>query len=141
MAPLPFKVIKSEKQYYKYNRILYDLVFTKKKNTKEENDIIELLQVLIESYDNEHNTFGDVDPVRMLKSLMEDHKIKAVDMAKFLKISKGHMSDILNYRRAISKPVVRKLAERFKMREEGFSKPYFLKPARRKKAKKKAVAI
>lgn len=136
---LPFKAIKNDKQYYAYNRIMRDLVFTKKKNTKEERDIIELLEVLIEHYDNEHNTFKEPDPIRMLKSFMMDHKIKSVDLARTLKISKSLMSDILNYRRGISKAIVRKLAERFKTSQEMFNRPYHLKPVR-KKAKKKATA-
>lgn len=70
---------------------------------------------------------------------MQDHKIKAVELAKTLKISKGHMSDILNYRRGISKGIVRKLAERFKTQQEMFNRPYHLKTAR-KKTKKKAAS-
>lgn len=137
MAPLPYKAIKNDKQYYAYTRILRDLVFKKKKHTKEERDVIELLQVLTEHYDNEHDTFGDVDPVRILKSFMVDYKIKSVDMAKTLKISKSLMSDILNYRRGMSKEVVRKLSERFKTSQELFNRPYQLRPTK-KKAKKKA---
>ena len=139
MAALPFKAIKNDKQYYAYNRILRDLVFNKKKTTKDERDIIDLLQVLIEHYDNEHNTFEEPDPIRMVKSFMEDHKLKAVDLAKTLKISKSLMSDILNYRRGLSKAVVRKLAERFKTSQEMFNRPYHLKPARKKARKKAAV--
>jgi HTH-type transcriptional regulator / antitoxin HigA len=139
MAPLPFKAIKNDKQYYAYNRILRDLVFNKKKTTKEERDIIDLLQVLIEHYDNEHSTFGESDPVRVLKSIMVDFKIKAVDLAKTLKISKSLMSDILNYRRGMSKAIVRKLAEKFKTSQELFNRPYHLKSAR-KKTKKKAAS-
>jgi HTH-type transcriptional regulator / antitoxin HigA len=139
MTSLPYKVIKSEKQYHAYCRIVYDLVFKKKKNTREERDIVDLLEVLIEHYDREHNTFEDPDPVRMIKSFMVDHKIKSVELARTLKISKSLMSDILNYRRGISKAIVRKLAERFKTSQEMFNRPYHLKPAR-KKTKKKATA-
>jgi HTH-type transcriptional regulator / antitoxin HigA len=138
MSPLTYKVIKSEKQYYAYCKIVHDLVF-KKKNTREDRDIIDLLEVLIEHYDNEHDTLGEPNPVEMLQYLMEEHKIKSVDMAKTLKISKSLMSDILHYRRGMSKGVVRKLAQRFKMREEVFSQPYHLKPIK-KKVKKKATA-
>lgn len=137
MPPLPYKVIKSQKQYYSYVRELHDLVF-KKKNTKEERDIIDLLEVLIESYDNEHSTLGDADPIEMVKFHLNEYKIKAVDLAKSLKISKSLMSDILNYRRGLSKAIIRKLAERFKTSQELFNRPYHLKPKR--KVKKKAAA-
>jgi HTH-type transcriptional regulator / antitoxin HigA len=139
MAPLLYKEIKNDKQYYTYNRVLYDLVFNKKKHTKDERDVIELLQVLIMHYDNEHNTLGDPTPVEMLEFEMDQHKIKAIDLAKAIGISKSLMSDILNYRRAMSKDVVRKLAKFFKTKQEFFNKPYHLVKPRKKKVKKKAT--
>ncbi len=44
-------------------------------------DEIELLNLLIEKYDTENNSFEDADPVQLLKALMKDHKMKAVDLA------------------------------------------------------------
>jgi len=35
--------------------------------------------LLIEKYDEEHNTFCDADPTELLKYLMNEHKMKAVD--------------------------------------------------------------
>jgi HTH-type transcriptional regulator / antitoxin HigA len=49
------------------------------------------------------------------------------------------MSDVLNYRRAISKVMVRKLADRFKMQQEAFNRPYWLKVSQPKKKKKKSL--
>lgn len=144
MANLLFKAIKTEKQYYEYNRIVRDLVFEKEKKTKYDLDVIDLLTVLIEHYDMEHNTIGDADPVDLLKFIMDQHKMKPAEMAKLLGISKSLMSDILNYRRGFSKPIIRKLAERFKMRQDAFNRPYKLvnaKPASAgKRAKKTAKA-
>jgi HTH-type transcriptional regulator/antitoxin HigA len=55
---LPFKVIKSKKQYFEYFNQLEQLVVIKTK-TKDENDTIELLTLLIEKWDEEQNTFTD----------------------------------------------------------------------------------
>jgi HTH-type transcriptional regulator/antitoxin HigA len=125
MEVLPYKVIKTEEQYYDYCNMLEELVMLKKKN-KQQQDTIELLTVLIEKWDNDHNTFGDVDPIHLVKYLMAENKLKAVDLASLLGISKSLVSDILNYRRGLSKEIIRKLAERFKLSQEAFNKPYKL---------------
>lgn len=92
-------------------------------------DEIELLTFLIEKWDAEHNTFDEVDPVRLLHSLMEDHQMRAKYLVELLGISKGFVSDILHYRKGLSKEVIRKLAEGFKVRQEAFNRPYPLKVA------------
>ena len=50
MEVLKYKVIKSEKQYNEYCKILHDLDFSAKK-TKQINEEIDLLTLLIEKYD------------------------------------------------------------------------------------------
>ena len=89
--------------------------------------------LLIEKYDDEHNTLDvDMAPVPRLKSFMQDAKMKAVDIAALLGVSKGLVSDILNYKKGMSKEIIRKLADRFKVRQEAFNRPYKLKSALRK---------
>lgn len=125
MEALPYKVIKTEKQYYDYCRMLEELVGLKKKNRLQQ-DTIELLTLLIEKWDEEHNSFSDADPIEMLKYLMTENKLKAIDLAGILGVSKSLMSDILNYRRGLSKEIIRKLADHFKLSQEIFNKPYKL---------------
>ncbi len=102
-----------------------ELVFSaaKDRNTKDE---IALLTLLIEKWDAEHNTFEELDPVQLLHSLMEEHSIKAKDLVNILDISKGYVSDILNYKKGLSKGVIRKLADHFKVSQEAFNRPYKL---------------
>jgi len=38
---------------------------------------IELLTLLIEKWDNEHNTLNDSSPIELLNALMEEHDLKA----------------------------------------------------------------
>ena len=125
METLKYKVINSERQYSQYCKILENLVSSTGKR-KEEKDEIALLTVLIEKWDAEHNTFDEVDPIRLLHSLMDDHKIKAKDLADLLGVSKGYISDILHYKKGLSKEVIRKLATRFKLTQEAFNRPYKL---------------
>lgn len=125
MQPLPYKVIKSLKQYNEYCAVLEGLV-TDKKKTEAQQDSIDLLTLLIEKWDETHNTLGEADPVELLNFLMQQNKMKAVDVASELDISKSLVSDILHYRRGLSKEIIRKLASRFKVSQELFNKPYKL---------------
>ena len=87
-------------------------------------DEIELLTLLIEKWDNEHNTFNELNPVEHIKSLMEANNLKAVDLVKILGLSKGTISKILNYHKGLSKETIRRLSEHFKVSQEAFNRPY-----------------
>ena len=125
MDTLPYKVIKTKRQYYQYCKALEEFVVLKAKN-RDQKDTIELLTLLIEKWDEDHNTFADADPIELLRYLMDENKLRSVDMAELLGVSKSLFSDILNYRRGLSKDVIRKLSERFKVSQELFNKPYKL---------------
>ncbi len=125
METLQYKIIKTDAQYNRYCDALEALVDSGKK-TKAVQDEIELLTLLIEKYDADHNTFDDADPVTLLKSLMKDHKMKAVHLANLLDVSEGLVSDILNYKKGLSKETIRILSERFKLNQEAFNRPYEL---------------
>ena len=115
METLQYKIIKTDAQYNKYCDILERLVDRGRK-TKVVQDEIELLNLLIEKYDEEHNSFDDADPIELLKGLMKEHKMKAVDVAKLLHVSEGLVSDMLNYKKGLSKDTIRILSERFKLK-------------------------
>lgn len=133
--PIKYKVIKTKKQYYEYCNILEELDFSSSK-TKDVEDEIELLVLLIEKWDADHNIFNeDADPIELLQILMKDHKMKAKDLADLLKMSKGYVSDILHYKKGLSKDVIRKLSERFAMSQEAFNRPYKLKIPPKKRIK------
>ncbi|MBP8115703.1 MAG: transcriptional regulator [Chitinophagaceae bacterium] len=125
MTTLKYKVIKSKAQYKMYTNALEELVFSgsKDRNTREEMD---LLGLLIEKYDEENNSFNYLDPVQLLQSLINDHNLKAKDLVEMLDISKGYVSDILHYKKGLSKEVIRKLSAYFKVSQEAFNRPYKL---------------
>lgn len=125
MEALKYKIITSDKQYDKYCKTLEELVFSSPK-TKANKDEIALLTLLIEKYDADHNTFDLADPIALLRSLMKDHKMKAVDVANLLHVSEGLVSDMLNYKKGLSKDTIRILSERFKLNQEAFNRPYEL---------------
>lgn len=126
METLKYKIIKTNTQYNKYCDQLEELV-DKGKNVKAIQEEIELLTFLIEKYDAEHNTFDDNDPIELLKYLMNEHKMKSVDLADLLKVSTGLVSDMLNYKKGLSKETIRILSQRFKLNQEAFNRPSKLK--------------
>lgn len=125
METLKYKVITRKSQYKAYCNTLEKLVFSgsKDRTTKDE---IALLTLLIETWDTAHRTSTDLDPVQLLRSFIKDHNLKAKDLVEILGISKGYVSDILNYKKGLSKEVIRKLADYFKVSQEAFNRPYKL---------------
>lgn len=123
METLKYKIIKDVKQYKEYCDILEELILNDSKATTDE---IELLTLLIEKWDNEHNTFNDSDPIELLIALMEEHDLKAKYLVEILELSKGTVSKILNYHKGLSKETIRKLSDYFKLSQEAFNRPYKL---------------
>lgn len=125
MATLKYKVIKSKTQYKEYTNILEHLVFSDMK-AKDVQDEIDLLTLLIEKWDAEHAVLKAADPIRLLHSLMDDHKMKSKDLVDLLKVSKGYVSDFLHYKKGLSKDTIRILSAHFKVNQEAFNRPYKL---------------
>jgi len=144
MSELKYKVIATKTQYYEYCKKLEELVVSGDTKAKDE---ISLLTVLIEKWDADHNTFDELDPIQLLRGLMKDHKLKSSDLVAILGVSKGYVSEILHYKKGLSKDVIRILATRFKLSQEAFNRPYPLhkadkpapKVARPHKSKKKTT--
>jgi HTH-type transcriptional regulator/antitoxin HigA len=126
MKALKYTIIKSPTQYKLYCDALEKLL-EKGDNSKDVQDEIEILTILIEKWDAEHSTLNDVDPIVLLRSLMQNRKMKAKDLVEVLGVSKGLISDILNYKKGMSKEIIRSLSAYFKVSQEAFNRPYKLK--------------
>src|SRR6056297_1678060 len=124
MTKLKYTVIKDFKQYEKYCEILEKLILHDDNESQEE---VELLTLLIEKWDFEHNTFDDLDPIELLKSLMKENDLKAKEIVRILNLSKSTVSKILNYHKGLSKETIRKLSDYFNVSQEAFNRPYKLK--------------
>ena len=133
---IKYKIIKTEKQYNKYCKVLEEIVF---KNRKKDEDEIELLTLLIEKWDDENYITPEIDPIELIKSLMEDHNLKAKDLAAVLNLTKGTVSKILNYQTGLSKETIRNLSNKFKLNQEAFNRPYKLKNPINRKYKNAAL--
>ncbi len=138
METLKYKLIKSKAQYKEYCKIVEGLVVSNTKS-KTVNDEIDLLTLLIEKWDEEHNTFNEVDPIQLLLSFMDDHHLKPKDLSEILNVSKGYVSDILHYKKGLSKDVIRILSEYFKVSQEAFNRLYKIKSPVRASLKRSHV--
>jgi HTH-type transcriptional regulator/antitoxin HigA len=125
MKTLKYTVIKSKSQYNTYCKALEDLLESNE-NSKDSRDEVELLTLLIEKWDTEHSSLKKVNPIELLHSLMHDHHLKAKDLVTILGVSKGLVSDILNYKKGLSKEIIRNLSSYFKVSQEAFNRPYKL---------------
>lgn len=139
MKTLKYTVISNKAQYKEYCQALEKLVDSRSRS-KTTSDEIDLLTLLIEKWDGEHNHFMKLDPVQLLRSFMNDHQMKAKDLVELLGVSKGYVSDILHYKKGLSKEIIRDLSAHFKVSQEAFNRPYPLKPPVAISARRKKVA-
>ena len=125
METLKYTVIKTEPQYQAYCTQLEVLV-TAPNPAAATQEEIDLLTLLIETWDNAHATLPEADPIELLRSLMAGRNMLAKDIVAAMGLSKGAVSDILNRRRGLSKDVIRRLATNFQVSQEAFNRPYEL---------------
>lgn len=125
---LKYTVIKSMEQYRQYAKAHEALnSIPEEKHDQNILEELELLDLLMETYDREKFVLPKRDPVESLKSHMENNGYTAKSLGEELGIHKSVLSEILNYKRKMSKEVIRKISERFKVRQETFNRPYELK--------------
>jgi HTH-type transcriptional regulator / antitoxin HigA len=121
MGTLKYTIIKTGEQYNEYCNILEKVNISS--NTANQ-DEIELLNLLIEKWDDENNSFSNLNPVELIKALLEENNLKSEDLSKILDLSKGTVSKILNYQKGLSKETIRKLSLYFRVSQDTFNQPY-----------------
>jgi HTH-type transcriptional regulator / antitoxin HigA len=113
-------VIRTEKEYDRVVKAMNALVDKRDDITPEEDQLLDLLCLLVEQYDNEHYDFAPPPPHEMLKHLMEARDIQQKDIVHLFGNSSGRASEAINGVRAISKNQAKALAEFFKVSAELF---------------------
>ena len=104
-------VIHSDAMLAEYTEALFNLT-SKKKVTKDENEAIELLSLLIERYEAEHYPVPAADPVMVLRFLMERHGLSQKDLIPEFGVE-STVSLVLSGRRQMNRDHIAKLSERF----------------------------
>jgi HTH-type transcriptional regulator / antitoxin HigA len=81
-----------------------------------EADEMEILVTLIEAYENKHFPINAADPIEAIKFRMEQQGLTQKDLEPFIG-SSGRVSEVLNHKRGLSLPMVKRL-------HEGLNIPY-----------------
>jgi HTH-type transcriptional regulator/antitoxin HigA len=110
--------IHGEKDYRTYLARAEELLDKKGRSTAE-NRYLELLSVLIERYEQEHDPIVAPDPLEALKELMASNGMTQSALARLLG-SSGITSEILSGKRSLSKTHIRKLAQTFNVSTDLF---------------------
>ncbi len=121
---MEYTIIHTKKQYKEYCKKIMELC--SKKPTRKIEDEIELLQLLVDKWDRENyaSDEDDMDPIQLLKYIMETKNLNQANLVSILEINKSAVSQILNYKRGLSKEIIRKLSLHFKMTQEAFNRSY-----------------
>jgi HTH-type transcriptional regulator / antitoxin HigA len=126
MTTIKYTLIKSPAQYDKYCERLMELD-TQQKRSKDEKDEFELLELLANHWEEKFYQKYKMEPIKLLKYLMDNQNLSNNDLADVLGIGKSAVSQILSYKKGLSKGVIRKLSERFKLSQEAFNRNYELR--------------
>ena len=73
-----------------------------------EADEMEILVTLIEAYENKHYPITAADPIDAIKFRMEQQGLTQKDLEPFIG-SSGRVSEVLNHKRGLSLPMVKRL--------------------------------
>ena len=80
--------------------------------------VLDYLGDLVKAYEDAHVVIPSAPPEEVLQFLMEEHHLTPGDLADC--VPPNHLSEILSGKRAISKTVAKKLAQRFHVHADVF---------------------
>ena len=106
------KPIKTEADFQEALRQM-DKVFHAKQGTKEF-DLLEVLSILVEDYESKHYAMDEPDPIEAIKFRMEQQGLSQRDLAKVIGYD-SRVSEILNRKRKLTLPMIRKLSVSLKI--------------------------
>jgi HTH-type transcriptional regulator/antitoxin HigA len=81
-------------------------------------EVLDYLGDLVKAYEDVHVVIPPAPPHEVLQFLMEEHQLTQTDLTDC--VPKSHLSEILSGKRAISKAVAKKLAQRFHVHADVF---------------------
>jgi len=90
-----------------------------------EGDRLDILMTLVEVYERRHHPMPPADPIAAIEFMMEQRGMTRADLEPIIG-SSGRVSEVLNRRRALSLPMIRRLAEELRIPPEILIQPYDL---------------
>ncbi len=93
-----------------------------------EGDELDVLALLVERYEAQHYPIAAPNPVEAIRFRMEQYGLHDKDLVPYIGHS-GRVSEVLNYRRKLTLPMIRKLHTRLNIPTESLIQDYPLKHA------------
>ena len=117
----PLRPIRDEENLDAASEIFSELVMKADSRTPDENDYAAILGTLIREYEEQNRSSTQkMTPQRALQSLMEDNNLSQSELARKLETPQSVISEFLAGKRGLSKTLVVRLAEYFKVSPELF---------------------
>ena len=89
-------------------------------------DRLDVLTMLIKSYEHRHFPIPDPDPIEFLNHVMESRGLTRKDMEPYIG-PRGRVADILNRSRPLTLEMIRRLADGLSLPAQVLIKPYALR--------------
>jgi HTH-type transcriptional regulator/antitoxin HigA len=106
------RIIRTEKENERALRAVEELMSRGEHLRAEETELLELLTILIERFEQEHYAWGAATPQDILRELMAARAMSQTELSRLFP-SKGIASEVLAGKRDISKAQARKLGDFF----------------------------
>ncbi len=103
------RVIKTEEQYHLYLSEVEYLLAQSDTMSPEQNERLDLLTLLIESYESSNYPIEPPDPIDAIKFRMDQQNLKQIDLVPYFG-TRGRVSEVLNRKRPLTIPMIRSLA-------------------------------
>lgn len=117
----PLRPIRDEEMLDLASDLFSELVLKAESRTPDESDYLSILGKLIREYEDAHKTLSpSMTPQRALQSLMEDNELSQLELARRLDFPQSVISEFLAGKRGLSKTLVLKLSDYFKVSPELF---------------------
>lgn len=120
---MEIKPIKTEADYEAVLKEIERLVDTDVEPDTPEGDRLEVLVTLVEAYEAKHHAIGLPDPIEAIKIRMDDLELTRKDLEPLIG-TRGRVSEILNRKRLLTMPMIRKLHEVLHIPLEVLTQPY-----------------
>ncbi|WP_415900377.1 helix-turn-helix domain-containing protein [Neptuniibacter sp. QD48_11] len=120
------KPIKTEADYEATLTRIADLMDAEL-NTPE-GDELDVLTTLVEHYETKHHSISAPNPIEAIRFRMEQYGLQDKDLIPYLGRS-GRVSEVLNYKRKLTLPMIRKLHKGLNISTESLVQDYELKQA------------
>ena len=102
------KPIKTQEQYKSYLKIIDSLIDCLEDSPEEQ--VLELVSILVESYEAEHYPIEAPNPIEAIKLMIEEKGLKRKDLAIYFG-SSSRVSEVLNGKRQLTFEMAKKIRQ------------------------------